>query len=117
MRRLQQHLRSAFFTAGSTTELDFVCDPHKDPIVMEVSRWFMRAHAAQRLLLCCARGAAPHAAGVAREALLRMPLAVATKRAAQAHETWGYATPPSSCAGRRARGQEGALLEAMKREH
>ena len=64
------------------------------------------------LLLCSARGAAPHAAGVAHEALLHMPLAVATKRAAQAHEVWGYAAPQ----GGSLRGQEDALLESTKRE-
>ena len=108
MRRLQQHLRSAFF----------VCEPHTDPTMMEVIFFqlladgscapmphsgfcFVAREALLRVPLvlrarrCSAcRWPSPRSAlrrrmaGVAREALLRMPLAVATKRAAQAHETW-----------------------------
>jgi hypothetical protein len=157
---LVQHLRSAFFTAGSTTKPDFVCDPHTDPTMLEVIFFFQQlADGSYAPMpssegffvvpgagLCFALGASPrgcailqqassthftvsaagirspsngasaesraelaaHAAGaasmrigvcfVAREALLRMPLAVAAKRAAHARETWGYAAPPASCA-------------------
>lgn len=38
---LVQHLRSAFFTAGSTKP-DFVCDLHTDPTMLEVIFFFQQ---------------------------------------------------------------------------